>query len=58
MDNARRRVNAALKKCEEERIKEWSLLKTAIRDALSRYIFDATHRRPMILPIIMEANFR
>ena len=30
-------------------------IKTTIRDTLGRFIFDATRRRPMILPIIMEA---
>ena len=55
MDTARRRVFSALKKCEDEHITEWSSIKTTIRDVLGRFIFDATRRRPMILPIIMEA---
>lgn len=55
MDTARRRVFSALKKCEDEHVTEWSSIKTTIRDVLGRFIFDATRRRPMILPIIMEA---
>ena len=55
MDTARKRVFSALKKCEDEHITEWSSIKTTIRDVLGRFIFDATRRRPMILPIIMEA---
>ncbi len=55
MDTARRRVFHALKKCEDDRITEWAVIKTTIRDVLGRFIFDATRRRPMILPIIMEA---
>ena len=55
MDTARRRVFNALKKCEDEHVTEWSSIKTTIRDVLGRFIFDATRRRPMILPIIMEA---
>ena len=55
MDTARRRVFSALKKCEDEHITEWSSIKTTIRDVLGRFIFDASRRRPMILPIIMEA---
>ncbi|APZ48985.1 RNase J family beta-CASP ribonuclease [Jeotgalibaca sp. PTS2502] len=35
---------------------EWSTLKQEIRDSLSRYLFDKTKRRPVILPIIMEAS--
>lgn len=37
---------------------EWSKLKQDIRDKLSRYLFDQTKRRPVILPVIMEASQR
>lgn len=37
---------------------EWSKLKQDIRDKLSRYLFEQTKRRPVILPVIMEANQR
>lgn len=37
---------------------EWSKLKQDIRDALGRYLFDQTKRRPLILPVIMEATQR
>lgn len=37
---------------------EWSKLKTEIRDTLSRYLFDQTKRRPVVLPVIMEATQR
>ncbi|GCF93320.1 ribonuclease J [Enterococcus florum] len=37
---------------------EWSKLKQDIRDRLSRYLFEQTKRRPVILPVIMEANQR
>ena len=35
---------------------EWSKLKQEIRETLSRYLFEKTKRRPVILPIIMEAS--
>ena len=54
MDDVRTRVEEALARCEDEGITEWSGLKSAMRDALGRYIFERTRRRPMILPIIME----
>ena len=54
MDEARDRVKQALEQCEDEKVVEWSVIKTAVRDALGRYLFDKTRRRPMILPIIME----
>lgn len=34
--------------------RDWSFIKTRIRDDLSRYLFEKTRRTPMILPIIME----
>ena len=37
---------------------EWSKLKQDIRDRLSRYLFEQTKRRPVILPVIMESSQR
>lgn len=47
-------VLQTLKKCSKENVSEWSSLKSNIREALSKFLFDKTKRRPMILPIIME----
>lgn len=54
MEEAREKVKQALDKCEESRISEWSAIKSNVRDALGRYLYERTKRRPMILPIIME----
>ena len=54
MDEAKERVCAALERCEENSITEWAAIKSNVRDALGRYLFEKTRRRPMILPIIME----
>lgn len=54
MENARERVKQALKKCQEDDISEWSAIKSHVRDALGKFLFEQTRRRPMILPIIME----
>lgn len=35
-------------------IKDWSTLKTRVRDDVSRLMFERTKRSPMILPIFME----
>jgi ribonuclease J len=56
MDQAKAKVQTALDKCEDENTKEWSAVKGAIRDALGRFLFEKTRRRPMILPIIMDIN--
>lgn len=54
LQEANKRVSATLEKCMQENINEWSTLKSSIRDVLSRYLYEKTKRRPMILPIIME----
>lgn len=54
MEEARMRVETALDRCLDGRNVEWSAIKSGIRDALSRYLYEKTRRRPMILPIIME----
>ncbi|MCI5775193.1 MAG: ribonuclease J [Aerococcus sp.] len=37
---------------------DWTKLKNAIRDDLSRYLYKETQRRPMVLPVIEEASHR
>ena len=54
MDEARDKVQAALDRCEENNVSEWSAIKSTVRDSLGRFLFERTRRRPMILPIIME----
>jgi len=40
----------------EKGITDWGKLKSLVKDTLSDYIWKKTKRRPMILPIIMDAN--
>ncbi len=47
-------VSEVLSNALTQNISEWSALKNSIRDALNRYLYDKTKRRPMILPILME----
>jgi ribonuclease J len=54
LDEANRIVALTMEKCMREHVSEWASLKTSIRDALSKFLFERTRRRPMILPIIME----
>lgn len=35
---------------------EWGRLRNEVREALSSYLFEQTKRRPVVLPIIMEAS--
>lgn len=56
MVDSRAVVKAALEKCFENNVREWSSIKSAIKDALSKFIYNEIKRRPMILPIIMEVK--
>lgn len=35
---------------------DWGNLKSSVRDVLGKFLFEQTRRRPVILPVIMEAN--
>jgi ribonuclease J len=54
MDEAKEKILSILAKCEERHINDWAGIKTHIRDGLSRFLYEKTRRRPMIIPIIME----
>jgi ribonuclease J len=54
MEEAKEKVKQSLEKCENNNITEWAAIKSNVRDALGKYLYDRTRRRPMILPIIME----
>ena len=54
MDEVKRTVQRELYKCEERGIKDWSTIKSSLKDGLRDYVFTKTKRNTMILPIIME----
>lgn len=35
---------------------DWTELKNGVREVLSRYLFEQTRRRPMVMPVVMEVN--
>ena len=44
----------AIDRCQQNGKSDWSVLKAAIKNDLSGYLFKTTKRNPMILPVIME----
>ncbi|MHB1682487.1 MAG: ribonuclease J [Bacilli bacterium] len=54
LDEASRIVSATMQRLMTDNVSDWSGLKTGVRDSLSRYLYEQTRRRPMVLPIIME----
>lgn len=54
MVNARKVVLDGIQNSLSNNVKDWASLKTIMRDSLSRFLYEKTKRRPMILPIIVE----
>ena len=47
-------VRKSIKECEEAGLRDWTTIKTKLRDELREYVYKKTRRNPMVLPIIME----
>ena len=54
MDDVKKVIRDEIDKCEQKHIKEWSIIKSNVKDSLRDYIYQKTKRNPMLLPIIME----
>ncbi len=54
MEEVKNVIRDEIVKCEQKHIKEWSVIKSNLKDNLRDYIYQKTKRNPMILPIIME----
>ena len=54
MDEVREIAAKVLEKTLSEGITEWNQIKSNVKDALSKYLYSKTKRKPMILPIIMN----
>lgn len=54
MDDVKKVIKEEVRGFEEDGIRDWSTIKSTLKDDLRDYIFQRTKRNPMILPIIME----
>ena len=54
MEELRLVAMEAIERCARKRVRDWTAIKTAIKNDLSGYLFKTTKRNPMILPVIME----
>ncbi len=54
MEEAKECVKTTLNNCSAGKIRDWSTLKSNIKNDLNRFLYERTKRSPMILPIIME----
>ncbi len=54
MEELKEKVQQVMDRYEPGKVMEWSVIKSGVRDALGKFIYERTRRRPMIIPIIME----
>jgi len=54
MEELKEKVQQVMDRYEPGKVMEWSVIKSGVRDALGKFIYEKTRRRPMIIPIIME----
>jgi ribonuclease J len=54
MEELRSVAMEAIERCGRKRVRDWTAIKTAIKNDLSGYLYKTTKRNPMILPVIME----
>ena len=54
IDELREVALEAIERCQRKRVRDWTAVKSAIKNDLSGYLYKTTKRNPMILPVIME----
>jgi ribonuclease J len=54
MEEIQKVVNKELEKINSKETKDWSTIKSNIKDSLHDYLFQKTKRNPMLIPIITE----
>lgn len=54
MEELREVAMEAIERCQRKHVRDWSAIKSAIKNDLSGYLYKTTKRNPMILPVIME----
>lgn len=56
LEEAKSIVTESVYDCLDRGVKDWNKIKNSIKDSLGGYVWKATQRRPMILPIITEVS--
>ena len=51
---ARQKARSVLEKYRDYEYKDWSVIKSKIREQVSHVLYQRTKRSPMVLPIVME----
>ena len=54
MEDLRTIAMEAIDRCSRKNVRDWSSIKSAIKNDMSGYLYKTAKRNPMILPVIME----
>ncbi len=54
MEDLRNIAIEAIDRCSRKNVRDWSSIKSAIKNDMSGYLYKTAKRNPMILPVIME----
>ena len=54
MEELREVAMEAIERCQRKRVRDWSAIKSAIKNDLSGYLYKITKRNPMIIPVLSE----
>lgn len=54
IEHVREIARESLERCNKNGNSDWSTVKSAVKNNISKYIYETTNRSPMILPILMD----
>ncbi len=54
LDEARQRINKVLDRTAKEGVTDVQIVKNAVRESLSQFLWERMRRRPMVIPVVME----
>ncbi len=54
MEEVRQKTLAALDRCRSKNITDWAGIKSQIREAVGRHIYDKIKRKPVVMPFVQE----
>ena len=54
LEEAKTVITDAIESLDKEDAAEWATVKADVRKVLAKFLYERTHRRPMIVPVIME----
>ena len=54
MESLQNVATEAIERCQRKGVRDWSAIKSTVKNDLSGYLYKTTKRNPMILPVISE----